>query len=102
MIKYYKYKLQYMPTHVCMKFIYAHFDVNWDKSISPEKVIYIPTQTEAKVLVVREGMTGVMEQFVFAVKSDHEVWVSLNENLIFIPSAPHLRQDGGDVPIIGP
>jgi hypothetical protein len=41
-----------------MKFIYAHFNKNWDRSISKEKIIYKPTVDEAQVLVGREGMTG--------------------------------------------
>jgi hypothetical protein len=33
-----------------MKFIYAHFNKNWDRSISNENVIYKPTVDEAKAL----------------------------------------------------
>ena len=88
-----------MPTHVCMKFIYAHFNVDWNRVISTEKVIYTPTTSAAKVLVVREGNTGVKETFVFEVASDNEGWISLHENLIYLPSGPHSRQDGDNVPI---
>jgi len=89
-----------MPSHVSMRFIYAHFDVNWSRAISPEKVIYVPTVAEAKVLVVREAVTGMKETFVFRVKSNQEVWISLHENIIYLPSAPHSRQPGDNVPIV--
>ena len=91
-----------MASLVCMKFIYAHFNINWNRSISSEKVIYKPTVDEAKVLVVREGMTGNKETFIFKVKRNQEVWVSLHENLIYLPSAPHSKQDGDNVPIEEP
>lgn len=91
-----------MATHVCMKFIYVHFNQDWDRSISPEKVIYVPSTTVAKVLVVREGETGTKETFIFEVQRDHEVWISIHENLIYLPSGPNTRQDGDDVPVLNP
>jgi hypothetical protein len=75
------------------------FQQNWDRSVSTEKVIYKPTVDEAKVRVVREGMTGNKETFIFKVKRNQKVWVSLHENLIYLPSASHLKQDGDNVPI---
>ena len=68
-----------MVSLVCMKFIYAHFNKNWDRYISNEKVIYQPTVDEAKALVVREGMTGNKETFIFKVKKKKmkEVWGSV-------------------------
>ena len=69
-----------------MKFIYAHFNQDWNRSISPEKATYVPSTPVAKVLVVREGETGTRETFIFEVEHDHEVWISLHENLIYLPS----------------
>ena len=88
-----------MASFVCMKYIYAHFNKNWERSISNEKVIYEPIVDEAKVLVVREGRTGNKETFIFKVKRNQEVCISLHESLIYLPSVPHSKQDGDNVPI---
>jgi hypothetical protein len=58
-----------------------------------------PTITTAKVLVVRQWH---IETFIFEVQLDHEVWVSLHENLIYLPSGANTRQDGDNVPILNP
>jgi hypothetical protein len=47
-------------------------------------------------------MTGINETFVFKVVRNEQVWVSLHENLIYLPSAPHSKQDGDNVPIEEP
>jgi hypothetical protein len=44
-------------------------------------------------------MTGNKETFIFKVKRNQEVWVSLHENLIYLPSVPHSKQDKDNVPI---
>ena len=89
-----------MGNHVSLTFIYIHFEGNWDRSISPERVIYKSTTNGFSLRVVVEGPTGNKQTYSFRLGFNEEVWVSLHDNIVYVPGVPHSRQPGDATQIL--
>jgi hypothetical protein len=86
-------------SQVSLRFTYIHFDLGWIRSISPEKVIYKATTNGVKAWIITEGATGNKQTYIFRLVANQEVWVSLHENIVYVPAVPHTRQPGDTAPI---
>jgi hypothetical protein len=80
--------------HSVIRFVYIKFDDHWQRD-SPN-VTYVSTREGARLAVIREGATGVLETYFFVMRPPGErVLVSYEHNLVFVP-ADCVRRIPGD------
>jgi hypothetical protein len=84
--------------HTVIEFRHVDFDKNWNRSLlSAERVVeYSPLIDRAQLQVVTEGATGVATTYFFEVTKKEKVWVSIPENLVYIPVKCSKKQPGDD------
>jgi hypothetical protein len=71
--------------HTVIRFVYVKFDDNWQRDAP--NVTYVATRQGARLAVIREGATGVLETYFFIMRNPGErVLVSYDHNLVFVPA----------------
>ena len=80
-----------MTPHTALTFVFIESDQNWQRGGT---VQYIAL-TDAKLIVVAEDATGMKTTYWFKVNKNEIVYVSYDENLVFIP-ARCVRKGAGD------
>jgi hypothetical protein len=65
--------------------------------LSAERIVeYSPLIDRAQLQVVTKGATGVATTYFFEVTKKEKVWVSIPENLVYIPVKCSKKQPGDD------
>ena len=85
-----------MTPHTVMTFVFIEFDQNWQRGGT---VQYIAI-TNANLIVVAEDATGMKTTYWFKVNKNEIVYVSYEENFVFIP-ARCVRKGRGDATTCG-
>lgn len=83
-------------THTVLQFKLIEFDKNWTRAGS---VLYTAVD-KAQVVVVVEGVTGLIETYLFEVARGEVVLVSWNANLVYIPGKC-VKKESGDKTVYG-
>jgi hypothetical protein len=86
-----------MTYQTVIEFKHVDFDKSWNRSLlATERVVeYTPVEDRAQLQVVTEGATGTAITYFFEVPREEKVWVSIPENLVYIP-AKCFRKENGD------
>jgi hypothetical protein len=84
-------------THTVLQFKLIEFDKSWTRAGS---VLYTAID-KAQVVVVVEGVTGLIETYLFEVARGEVVLVSWNTNLVYIPGKC-VKKESGDKTVYGP
>lgn len=84
-------------THTVLQFKLIEFDKNWTRAGS---VLYTAIE-KAQVVVIVEGVTGLIDTYLFEVTRGEVVLVSWNANLVYIPGKC-LKKESGDKTVYGP
>ena len=83
-------------THTVLQFKLIEFDKSWTRAGS---VLYTAID-KAQVVVVVEGVTGLIETYLFEVARGEVVLVSWNTNLVYIPGKC-VKKEAGDKTVYG-
>ena len=85
-----------MTYQTVIEFRHVDFDKAWNRAIlAAERVVeYIPLSDRAQLQVVTEGATGVAITYSFEAPKKERVWVSIPENLIYIPARCYKKEFG--------
>jgi hypothetical protein len=79
--------------HTVIRFVYVKFDDNWQRD-APD-VTYVAMKEGARLAVIREGASGVLETYFFVMRGPGErVLVSYDHNLVFVPADCEKRVPG--------
>ena len=86
-----------MTYQTVIEFRHVDFDKAWKRSISAaERVVeYTPLADKAQLQVVTEGATGLAITYFFEIPRNERVWISIPENLVYIP-AKCIKKEFGD------
>jgi len=84
-------------THTVLQFKLIEFDKSWTRAGS---VLYTAID-KAQVVVVVEGVTGLIETYLFEVARGEVVLVSWSANLVYIPGKC-VKRESGDKTVYGP
>jgi hypothetical protein len=92
-----------MTYQTVIEFRHVEFDENWNVALlATERVVeYTPLIDKAQLQVVTEGATGLATTYFFDVPKKQRVWVSIPENLVYIPSRCSRRQSGDKTKCFG-
>lgn len=79
-----------MTPHTVMTFVFVEFDKNWSRA----GTVQYTAQSDAQLIVVAEGATGVKTTYWFRVKKNEVVLVSFSANVVYIPARCAKRAAG--------
>ncbi|MFL6401843.1 MAG: hypothetical protein ACJ72J_19970 [Nitrososphaeraceae archaeon] len=92
-----------MVYQTVIEFRHVDFDKGWNRSLlGTDRVVeYTPLEDRAQLQVVTEGATGTPTTYFFEVPREEKVWVSIPENLVYIPAKCLRKQNGDNTQCLG-